>query len=62
MKYRVNDNCIACGMCTSICPAVFSMSDEGHAEAIQEDVVGQLEACAQEEAESCPVDAIEAQS
>lgn len=23
MKYYVNENCIGCGMCNGICPAVF---------------------------------------
>lgn len=59
MKYKVNENCIACGMCTTVCPEVFSMSDSGYAEAIHEDVSGELEASAQEAASGCPVDAIE---
>ena len=62
MKYKVNENCIACGMCTTVCPEVFSMSDSGFAETISGDVTGGLEASAQEAAEGCPVDAIESES
>ena len=29
MKYYVNENCIGCGMCIGICPAVFDMSVDG---------------------------------
>ena len=25
MKFTVNENCIACGLCTGICPEVFSL-------------------------------------
>ena len=28
MKAVVEDGCIACGMCVSICPEVFCMGDE----------------------------------
>ena len=27
MKYYVNDSCIGCGLCESICPEVFSLPD-----------------------------------
>ena len=56
MKYRVNENCIGCGMCVSLCPEVFSMGDMGTAEAKDEDTTL---ASANEAKESCPVDAIE---
>lgn len=59
MKFNVNENCIACGMCVSVCPEVFSMSDEGHAVAIEGDVPTEVEDSAREAAEGCPVDAIE---
>lgn len=62
MKYKVNENCIACGMCVNVCPEVFSMSDSGYAVAIDEDVPGEVEANAEDAASGCPVDAIEAQS
>ena len=38
MKYYVNENCIGCGLCESVCPEVFSLSDDGVAVAISEDV------------------------
>ena len=28
MKYKVNDTCIACGMCAGTCPEVFRMNDD----------------------------------
>lgn len=59
MKYLVNENCIACELCTTICPEVFSMSDEGHSQAIDEDVPEECEDSAREAMESCPVSAIE---
>ena len=59
MRYYVNENCISCGLCTSICPEVFSMSAEGVAIAT-EDVVPKEELESADEAkDSCPVDAIE---
>ena len=34
MKYKVNDTCIACGLCVNTCPEVFRMNDDtGMAEA-----------------------------
>ena len=46
MNVHVNENCIGCGLCTTMCPDVFTMTDE-------------QEPAAQEAAESCPVDAIQ---
>lgn len=60
MKFKVNDTCIACGMCAGTCPEVFHMNDDtGMAEAIPEDVAPELEATAQEALTSCPAGAIE---
>lgn len=33
MNAKVNENCIGCGLCNSICPQVFTMTDEGVATA-----------------------------
>ena len=33
MKAKVNEDCIGCGLCNSICPEVFTMTDEGFARA-----------------------------
>lgn len=56
MKVYVDkDTCIGCGVCEGICPDVFKMTDDGKAEAI----VPETEtACAQDAADSCPVQAI----
>ena len=55
--YKVNENCIGCGACTSICPDVFELNDDGFAENIIGDVPSELEADAKEAAECCPVNA-----
>ena len=56
VKYIVNDQCIGCGLCTSICPEIFFLNDSGMAEAIESEIeVGQAENAL----ESCPVAAIE---
>lgn len=59
MRYYVNEKCISCGLCTSICPEVFSMSDEGVAVATQNVIPHEDIASADEAKDSCPVDAIE---
>lgn len=59
MKYRVNENCIGCGLCAGICPEVFSMTDEGVAKAIESEVPAGSERAATEAKDSCPVGAIE---
>lgn len=58
MKYFVNENCIGCGTCNSICPEVFHMKEDGFAEAIVDDVED-LKALADEAMNTCPVEAIE---
>lgn len=61
MKYFVNENCIGCGLCTEICPEVFSLNDNGVSVAIEGDVPPEQEGGAAEAMESCPVNAIEQQ-
>ncbi len=59
MKYKVNENCIGCGLCADISPEVFSMTDEGLAKAIDEEVPAEALESAAEAMDSCPVSAIE---
>lgn len=58
MIANVNSNCIGCGLCASMCPGVFTMTDEGVA-AAKGEIFPEIEGQVQEAAESCPVDAIE---
>lgn len=49
------DRCIGCGLCVSLCPAVFELGKDGKSE-----VKNPKGACDLEEArDSCPVGAIE---
>ena len=59
MKPKVDkDDCIACGLCPSICPECFDMQDDGKAGAIVEEVPADALDAAREAEESCPVNAI----
>ena len=59
MKFFVNNDCIGCGLCTYVCAEVFSMTDDGVAKAVENDVTGSTAACAEEAMQQCPVSAIE---
>ena len=60
MKFTVNEDCIACGLCTGICPDVFSLdSGDEIAHAKDVDVSGEVGDKGLEALESCPVSAIE---
>ena len=52
------DVCIGCELCTSICPEVFSMDDDGLAVAIEDELDESLVESAKEAEDSCPVEAI----
>ena len=56
MNVKVNDSCIACGACESICDAVFSVEDIA---VVNEAAVADNEDCVKEAADSCPVSVIE---
>ena len=59
MNFFVNDDCIGCGLCASVCPEVFSMTDDGVAKAISSNVEGSTASCAEKALNQCPVSAIE---
>ncbi len=56
--FKVNENCIGCGACTSICPEVFDLNADGLAENILGDVPAELVDSAKEAMDACPVGAI----
>ena len=56
MAVKINDNCIACGACESICDAVFSVEDKA---VVNEAAVADNIDSVQEAADACPVGAIE---
>ena len=55
MNVKVEDSCIACGACESICDAVFSVEDKA---VVNESAVADNEDCVREAADSCSVQAI----
>ncbi len=57
MNITIIEGCIGCGLCTSICPNVFQMTDEGIAE-VYATPDSADEITAKEAAESCPVSVI----
>ena len=56
MTVKVNDSCVACGACESICDAVFSIEDKAvvNDAAVADNIDAVIEAV-----DSCPVGAIE---
>lgn len=59
MKYHVNDICIGCGLCASLCPEVFEMTDENVARASAQPVDPAYADAARQAQDSCPAGAIE---
>ena len=55
MKVKVNDGCIACGACESVCDAVFKVEDVA---TVNESAVAANEDCVKEAAATCPVGVI----
>ncbi|MGO9926675.1 MAG: ferredoxin [Mycobacterium sp.] len=59
MRVSVDDQrCRGHGVCTTLCPDVFSLTDDGYAVAIASDVPPGLEAATQEAIQCCPEQAI----
>ena len=56
MTVKVNDSCIGCGACESICDAVFSIEDKA---VVNEAAVADNIDAVKEAADACPVAAIE---
>lgn len=59
MKFFVNEKCIGCGLCTTLCPDVFEMTYQGVAHAEEHDVDPEMEEPALNAQNSCPADAID---
>ena len=59
MKVWVDDQrCRGHGVCVTVCPEVFSLTDDGYAVAITSDVPTGSEAATQEAIDCCPEQAI----
>ncbi|OFJ52990.1 ferredoxin [Mycolicibacterium grossiae] len=52
------DRCAGHGMCLTLCPEVFDMTDDGWAVAVPSEVPVDLEAAAREAIQNCPERAI----
>ena len=55
MNVSIEDSCIGCGACESICDAVFHVEDRAE---VKEAGIAGNEACVEEAANACPVSAI----
>lgn len=59
MRAKIDrDGCIGCGLCTSICPEVFRMADDGLAEVYTDPLPASEESNALSASASCPVSVI----
>lgn len=59
MKVAVDaDRCRGHGVCVSLCPEVFTLTDDGYSVADTDDVRPELQAATQEAIECCPEQAI----
>jgi len=55
MTVKIEDGCIACGACESICDAVFSVEDVA---IVKQEAVADNIDCVKEAADACPVGVI----
>jgi len=55
MKVKIEDGCISCGACESICDAVFSIEDIA---IVNEGAIADNIDCVKEAADACPVGVI----
>lgn len=55
MNVKIEDGCIACGACESICDKVFTVEDMAK---VNQAEVAANEDCVKEAADACPVGAI----
>ena len=53
------EGCIGCELCVNVCPSVFSMDDDGKAQAIEEDIPAEDEGEAEDARDGCPVSVID---
>jgi ferredoxin len=59
MKVWVDDQrCRGHGVCVTLCPEVFNLTDDGYAEAISEGVPTEFEDATREAIDCCPEQAI----
>ena len=59
MKVWVDDQrCRGHGVCVTLCPEVFDLTEDGYAEAIESDVPTEFESVTREAIDSCPEQAI----
>ena len=59
MKVWVDDQrCRGHGVCVTLCPEVFDLTEDGYAEAIESDVPTEFEAVTREAIDCCPEQAI----
>jgi ferredoxin len=61
MKVRVDDErCRGHGVCVTLCPDVFALTDDGYAVAADSDVPAELEEAVSDAVDNCPEQAITA--
>ena len=55
MEISIDDSCIACGLCSSMCSDIFTVEDKA---VVNIDNIEGNEECAKEASNSCPANAI----